>query len=242
MKVMHVVVSVIISLTLSTQLTAGQTNNLSLIYSDDVHPISYIENNQPKGQGIELCKKIIHAYQKKHVDKIVKPDWKKTTMVNRFIELNHGQVDMNCSIGIITEKRKELYLFSVPYITTHTVIVSKKMSHIKDVKDLRGTSVGVVLGGLSAERIQYLNTKYNLSLNIVREDNYTSLINGLVGGKVNSIIGEELIINNYAHTLNVANNLDFIKSEDFPASNYGIAFSKNNKELKNIADKIINHN
>ncbi|MBN2778959.1 MAG: transporter substrate-binding domain-containing protein [Bacteroidales bacterium] len=147
--------------------------------------------------------------------------------------LEQNKVDLIPSINI-TNKRKELYLFSLPIVTVKNKIVRKKESQkVNDLKDLTGYVFAVEKGFYTHDLI-----KQNIVNPAILEfDNTIDAIKSVYNGRTDYYIGNEYTIDYILRTENLDLAIDDFINEPF--MNIAFATTKDNNILQSILNKFI---
>lgn len=118
----------------------------------DSKPFGYVENGKLKGYDIDIA----HLMAKRILgnEKLVK--FVEVDATNRIAKLNSGEVDMIIATMSKNQQREEVVDFSVPYFYTGQAIMVRKGTAIKNISDLNGRRVIIVLGTTGEKNIRYL--------------------------------------------------------------------------------------
>ncbi|MGM0758558.1 MAG: membrane-bound lytic murein transglycosylase MltF [Thermodesulfobacteriota bacterium] len=124
----------------------------------------YIYRNKPAGFEYDLAKRF-----SEHLGvelKLITPSWDQM-----IPKLNQGEGDFIAAGLTITEKRKEKVDFSQGYLTVQQQIVLHRGDRaIKDISDLDGKTVHVRSGTTYEERLEELNQREDMNIDIERHD------------------------------------------------------------------------
>ena len=185
------------------------------------------ENNEIVGYDIDLAKEVAKRLD---MDFVAQPiDW-----ALKEQELNTGKIDCICNGLTITDERLEAMSFSTPYLSNAQVVVVKADSGIKTLADMAGKVCGVQAGSSAQDAIED-NPEFKSSLSSIVEfaENITAL-NDLEIGQVDGVV-MDLIVANYSIAQKNKNYV--VLADTLSPENYGIAFKKENTELR---DKVQN--
>lgn len=140
-----------------------KTHEITLSYSYNDYPFSFIQNEKPVGMAIDLCQDLVHQLEKQldiaHID----IHWVGGKQVETFKRIKEHRVDMTCSAITRNDARLKSYNFSKPYFVTTTAFLSKKSDAIHEDKDLHGKTIAVISGDSTIGRVNKLNHKLNFS-------------------------------------------------------------------------------
>ena len=99
----------------------------------------------------------------------------------RFSSIQNNQADMVIAAASITEERKKIYDFSMPYLSVNSGILTRKSDNIKKIGDLQGKKVGVIRGS-TGEAYMLKDGGYNLAYCKNSSDCYKRLKSGEIDG------------------------------------------------------------
>ncbi len=121
---------------------AKQSDKLVMITEAGFPPYEYLEGSEIVGVDVEICKAI--------AEKLGKPlevhDAKFDAVIPSVVT---GKADFGAAGITVTEDRKKNIDFSIPYVTSGIVIVSKKGAEYKDAASVKGKRIGVQSGTTS---------------------------------------------------------------------------------------------
>ena len=199
-------------------------------------PYEFIYNNELVGVDIEIVKAIAAEIGVELDIQDVNFD----TIVGAIVS---GKADIGAAGITIRDDRKESVDFTVPYSSTEQCVIVAAGQKIPKVEDLKGKKIGVQQGTTSDFLVEGLindgtlegceQTAYNTpalaaaaigKIDAVVTDKLTSQI--IVSGSNGSLISEALL---YADGSPVTD-----------VEEYGIAISKDNKDLLEVANKVLN--
>lgn len=143
------------------------------------------------------------------------------------LELEQGNIDAIWNGLTITPERKEVMLFTDPYLENDQVIVVKNGSDITTVQDLAGKTVGIQKSS-SAEDALNSNPIVDEVAEVVSYDENVSALQDLGIGRTDAVVVDSVVANWYIKD----NNEDYIVlSESLAPEKYGVAVAKDNEEL-----------
>lgn len=191
--------------------------------SADFPPFEYIENGQFVGFDMDLMREIakIAGFELKFVD---------MSFDSLIPALRAGQIDVAAAAMTITEERKKVVDFSMPYWTADQSIIVKADSDFTITVLFGKYRIGVQTGttgdlwctenlvekGLLPER------------NLKRYDTFILALSDLLNGNIDAIVLDSPVANKFAATKPVKVVGIIVTGEQ-----YGIAVRKGNKELLN---------
>ncbi|WP_053367058.1 transporter substrate-binding domain-containing protein [Bacillus sp. FJAT-27245] len=203
--------------------------------SADYPPFEYIEtekSNEIIGFDVDLAKalasKLGYDVQVKDMD------------FNGLVQaLKSGQADFVLAGMTPTEDRKKNVDFTDIYYTASHMIVTKKDSGIKSLKDLEGKTVGVQLGSIQQGKAEEIQKE--VKIKIEDRNRIPDLIQEIKSGRFDAAIIEDTVAKGFfAHEKNLEG---FTISDDPEEAGSAIAFPKNseltekfNKELQKMKE------
>ncbi|GMO57032.1 MAG: hypothetical protein Ta2D_02560 [Rickettsiales bacterium] len=201
-------------------------NNGTLIIANDgsFEPFAYYDDDSKLvGFDIDIMEAVAKAsgYYVKIVDK---------RFVNIIPSVAGGVYDVAISAITITDERKKMVDFSIPYFQNSiSVAVLKKIGDIRDFSDLKGRIVGV-----EADTISYDYAMENLKDSIIiKFDTTIDLEIAFKRGLIDAIVNDTPVIQFYIK--NYSNNSAVILGSPTKYFDIGIAVRKDNpKLLKNL--------
>ena len=199
---------------------------------DEFPPMGFRDDktNEIVGLDVDLAKAAAEKLGSEVEFKAI--DWS-----SKEAELKSGRVDVLWNGLDITEKRKENMLFSDPYMDNKQIIFVRKgeANGIASENDLAGKIIGTQQASTAEE---YFNSNENLK-NSFKElktyGDYTSAFMDLENGRVDAIVGDE-IVGRYAMSKQ-PEKYDAIDIAVGPVSQFGIAFAKENTQLRDKVQK-----
>lgn len=222
---------IIISLLLVVSFAYAKTVTLGT--SADFPPFEYIENGQFVGFDMDLMREIakLADFELRFVD---------MSFDSLIPALRAGQVDVVAAAMTITDERKQVVDFSIPYWTADQSIIVKADSDLTITVLYQKGRIGVQTGttgdlwctdnlvgkGLLPEK------------NLKRYDTFVLALSDLLNGNIDAIVLDSPVASRFA-TIRPVKVVGIIVTGE----QYGIAVKKGNKELLdkiNSAIKILN--
>lgn len=162
------------------------------------------------------------------------PVFKNVAWDGIFAGLGAGKYDAISSSVSITEKRKKVMDFSVPYFRVRQALVVRNDSKARSLEDMIGKKVGTQIsttGTFAVKRIEGIVSKTYDEIGLAFED----LFNGRISGVVcdDPVAAQyALVTEKYKTTLKIAAVIETAEVEY-----YGIAVKKGNKEILDLVNK-----
>lgn len=216
---------ILLCLCLITLCGCGRNKNeLVMVTEAGFAPFEYYENNNIVGVDVEVAKEIANRMGKKLVIKDVAFD----SIIN---EVKSGKADIGAAGISYTEERSKQVDFSNDYFTSKIVVIVKDNENEADFKDLNNKNIAVQLGSTADT---YVTNNYKNST-ITRQKKYLTAIEDLKNDKVECVVMDELPAK---EILQKNSNLKIL-SNVLSTENYGMVVKKNNKELMNVVNEVI---
>lgn len=198
---------------------------------DEYAPMGFKdENNQIVGFDVDLAKEATKRLGSEVEFKAI--DWN-----SKEAELKSGRIDVLWNGLDITPERQENMLFSDPYMDNRQIIFVRTgdTQNIAAEADLAGKAVGTQAGS-TAET--YINSQPDLqtSFNEFKTyGDYVSAFMDLENGRLDAVICDEIVGRYY-----MAKHPEALQALDVtvgPVTQFGIAFAKENTELRDKVQK-----
>ena len=221
MKIIKKIILLIIIIILTG--CTNRHNKLVLVTEASFAPYEYYSNGKIVGVDIAIGKDIA-----KYLGKELKV--KDVSFDSIISEIKSGKSDIGAAGISYTEERAKQINFTINYAESKQVIIVKQNSKIKDPTDLKNIKVAVQLGSVADS---YLEENYP-KVKIIREKKFLAAIQDLKDNKVEAVVMDELPAKKY-----LTNDLKILEKE-VTTDYYGMVINKNNKELLEAANKVIN--
>lgn len=207
--------------TILTGCRKEKKGELVLVTEAGFAPYEYYSNGKIVGVDIDIARKIADYLNKELVIKDVAFD----SIIN---EVKTKKSDIGAAGISYTEERAMEVDFTVNYASSRQVIIVKNDSLITDANNLQG-KVAVQLGTIADS---YLTEKYP-NITLIREKKFLAAIQDLKDNKVDAVVMDELP----AKKLITKDMI--ILPNPLVVDNYGMVISKDNKELLNSCNIVI---
>lgn len=199
-------------------------NELIMVTEAGFAPYEYYDNSEIVGVDIDIAKEIAKELNKNLVVKDVAFD----SIIN---EVKSGKADFGAAGISYNEERAKQVDFSINYTVSKQVVIVRKDSSIKSVKDVNNQKIAVQLGSVA----DTLLTKDYPKVTLVREKKYLAAIQDLKDSKVDAVVMDELPAKEMIKNNNTLNILDGSLAED----SYGMVVKKGNKELLDVINGVL---
>ncbi len=170
---------------------ANARNSITVGTSTTMPPFGLMDkkNNKITGYSIDYVNAVAQAAGLQ-VREIKDYLWK-----DIFNALYNGEVDLVASSVTVTEARKELMLFTLPYFTNHLTLVVHKNSSINSFADIARKKIGATAGGsIASVGIPRLNP----NATVVPFESIGFAAEALRLGEIDGFVADELLALFYA--------------------------------------------
>ena len=231
MKITKMFLAAFASLMVVGMASCSKADNEFVLGLDDSFPPMGFrdDNNEIVGYDIDLAKEVASRLGLKFRAQPI--SWSAKEQ-----ELNTGKIDCIWNGLSITPERLEALAFTKPYLNNAQVVIVRSDSGIKNLADLDGKILGVQAGSSAADAIDE-NSSFKSSLKSIVDfnDNIMALndleIGGLDGVAMDSVVAE--------YSLKITGKPFMILSDSLAPEQYGIAFKKDNTELRDKVQKTL---
>ena len=231
MKITKVLMGAFVALMVFGMASCSKASNEFVLGLDDSFPPMGFrdDNNEIVGYDIDLAKEVANRLGLKFRAQPI--SWSAKEQ-----ELNTGKIDCIWNGLSITPERLEALAFTKAYLNNAQVVIVRSNSGINSLADLKGKILGVQAGSSAADAIdEKPDFKASLKSIVDFNDNIMALndleIGGLDGVAMDSVVAE--------YSLKVTGKPFEILSEGLAPEQYGIAFKKDNTELRDKVQKTL---
>ena len=192
----------------------SDSNTIKMITEATFPPYEFLRGQEIVGIDVEICRAVAQKLGKGFQAETVDFD----SVIPAVIS---GKADLAAAGITITEDRKKNVDFSVPYVKTGIVVISKKSNPFNDVAQLKGKKIGVQ-GGTTSETYVLEQLKQEPE----RSRSPAEACASLKSGRVDFVIADIDPAKNCVKGETDLQLSDFITSEE-----YAIAIRKGQPEL-----------
>ena len=211
---------------------AKKTDKIVIGLDDEYAPMGFKdEQNKIVGFDVDLAKEAAKRLGTEVEFKAI--DWN-----SKEAELKSGRIDIIWNGLDITPERQQNMLFSDPYMDNRQIVFVKKGNDqgITSESDLAGKTVGTQAGS-TAEAYIAGNAALKDSLKEFKTyGDYVSAFMDLENGRIDALVCDE-IVGRYAMSKQDGK-FDALNVTVGPVSEFGIAFRKDDNELRNKVQKV----
>ena len=158
-------------------------------------------------------------------DKVV---FKETPTPQRETAIQGGQVALIFATYSISDARKEKISFAGPYfIAGQDLLVAADNTDITGPDSMNGKTLCSVAGSTPAEKIK---KEYATTVKLFEQDTYSKCVEALVGGTVDAVTTDNVILAGFAAQPQYAGKLKVV-GKPFSEEKYGVGLKKGDTEL-----------
>lgn len=188
------------------------------------------ETGNIEGFEIDLAK----AVTKKIFGDESKVAFTPVTAKTRGPLLDSGELDMIVATYTINEERKKQYNFTDPYYTDPVGLLVKKADNIQSLKDLDGKTIAVPQGATTRKAVDDAAKKAGISVKFAEFPTYTECKSAIMSGRAAAYAMDQSNLHGYVDDQTV------ILPDSFAPQEYGIATKKDNAELSDYVNQVLN--
>ena len=202
--------------------TGGETLTIGIKY--DQPGLGQKDGETFKGLDVDVAR-----YVAKELgfadDKVV---FKETPTPQRETAIQGGQVALIFATYSISDARKEKISFAGPYfIAGQDLLVAADNTDITGPDSMNGKTLCSVAGSTPAEKIK---KEYATTVKLFEQDTYSKCVEALVGGTVDAVTTDNVILAGFAAQPQYAGKLKVV-GKPFSEEKYGVGLKKGDTEL-----------
>jgi glutamate transport system substrate-binding protein len=202
--------------------TGGDTLTIGIKY--DQPGLGQKEGDTFKGFDVDVAKYVAKELGFAE-DKVV---FKETPSAQRETAIQGGQVALIFATYSITDARKEKVSFAGPYfIAGQDLLVRSDNTDITGPDAMNGKTLCSVTGSTPAEKIK---KEYATTVKLFEQDTYSKCVEALVGGTVDAVTTDNVILAGFAAQPQYAGKLKVV-GKPFSTEKYGVGLKKGDTEL-----------
>jgi glutamate transport system substrate-binding protein len=202
--------------------TGGDTLTIGIKY--DQPGLGQKEGDTFKGFDVDVAKYVAKELGYAE-DKIT---FKETPSAQRETAIQGGQVALIFATYSITDARKEKVSFAGPYfIAGQDLLVRSDNTDITGPDSMNGKTLCSVTGSTPAEKIK---KEYATTVKLFEQDAYSKCVEALVGGTVDAVTTDNVILAGFAAQPQYAGKLKVV-GKPFSTEKYGVGLKKGDTEL-----------
>jgi glutamate transport system substrate-binding protein len=204
--------------------TTGDTINIGIKY--DQPGLGQKVGEDYKGLDVDVARYVAKELGFEG-DKVI---LKETPSAQRETALQGGQVALIFATYSITDERKQKVSFAGPYfIAGQDLLVRADNTDITGPDAMNGKTLCSVTGSTPAAKIK---KEYATTVKLFEQDTYSKCVEALVGGTVDAVTTDNVILAGFAAQPQYAGKLNVV-GKPFSTERYGVGLKKGDTELCN---------
>jgi ABC-type amino acid transport substrate-binding protein len=171
-----------------------ESGTIRIAHPENVPPFSFMENGEPTGYSINLCRQIVSHIAKQLGREDIRIRWRSASTPEALRLVADGVVDMDCGITSITLSRQQRVDFSNEiYVNTGDVLVQAG-SDIKRLADLNGKKIAAIRGTTTDKRLTETLRQHDSDARLLPVMNIQDCLLALDTGKVDACAGDRTVL------------------------------------------------
>lgn len=186
------------------------------------------KNGKLVGYDIDLARAVFKQYG-------IKVDFQTIDWSMKETELKNGTIDLLWNGYSINPDRQKKVAFSRPYLKNRQVLVTKKSSHINNLNDMAGKSLGVQNGSTGQS---VLDAKPKLLKDKIKNksavlyDTFPDAFIDLNANRIQGILMDQVYADYYVNHQKDKNSYRVYDTKELPAEYFGVGMRKGDKTLR----------
>jgi ABC-type amino acid transport substrate-binding protein len=219
----------------------AQRGEFRIGYDPDARPMSFVENGEPAGYSVDICRRIAVGVR----EHLKLPDMKVTyvpiTLDSRFDAVVKGDIDIECASTTITLDRQERVDFTLMTFVTGATVLSMANNRIATMEDLAGKRVAVIRDTTTQAALEAHLKNNRIDARVVEVADAGEGLSRLQRGDVDAYASDQVVLIGDALKAMDANprlNVSFA-DELFSYEPYGLMVRRNDAEFRLVANRVI---
>ena len=194
-------------------------------------PMGYEEKDgRYTGFDIDLANAVFKTYG-------IKVEWQPIDWDMKETELNNGTIDLIWNGYSVTDERKDILAFTMPYMVNEQVVVAKKSSGIQSIADMTNKTIGAQAGSSGFDAFnaspELLKDKVK-DKKAIQYSTFTTAMIDLDAGRIDGLLIDRVYANYYLEQEGELADYNIIPA-GCEAENFAVGARKADKTLvKNI--------
>ena len=210
-------------------------------YDPDSRPLSFVENGEPAGYSVDICRRIAVGVR----EHLKLPDMKITyvplTLENRFDAVVDGKVDIECASTTMTLGRQERVDFTLMTFVTGGTFLSRAKDRIATMEDLKGKRIGVIRGVTAESALKAHLSEKLIDARVVNVADANEGLTKLQGGDIDAYASDQVVlIGDVTKALAANTKLDLSFADElFSYEPYALMVRRDDAEFRLVANRVI---
>lgn len=210
-------------------------------YDPDSRPLSFVENGEPAGYSVDMCRRIAVGVR----EHLKLPDLKITyvplTLDNRFDAVVNGDVDIECASTTMTLGRQERVDFTLMTFVTGGTFLSRAKNRIATMEDLSRKRIAVIPGTTTETALKAHLSEKLIDARVVNVADANEGLTKLQGGDVDAYASDQVVlIGDVTKALAANTKLDLSFADElFSYEPYALMVRRDDAEFRLVANRVI---
>jgi glutamate/aspartate transport system substrate-binding protein len=251
MNSLHLVRTVILAAIALTPVTSAlaqrtleriaERGEFRLGYNPDSRPLSFVENGEPAGYSVDICRRIAAAVR----EHLSLPDMAITyvpvSLDERFDALVNGDIDIECGSTTITLGRQERVDFTLMTFVTGGAILSMPAARIATLDDLAGKRVAVIRNTTNESALRAHLSEHLIDARVVAVGDSADGMSRLQSGDVAAYASDQImLIGEVLRILDENPRASFTFGDElFSYEPYALMVPRNDADFRLVANRAI---
>jgi glutamate/aspartate transport system substrate-binding protein len=205
-----------------------KNGTISIGYREASIPFSFLDDaRKPVGYSTDICLKVVDAVREKLAQPQLSVNWVAVNLQNRIPLVVNGTVDVSCESTVNTIARQSQVDFSAPFFISHTRLLVKSNSGIKEVEDLSGKAIALPINSVPERLIRALIEEKKLSMRIVPVRDNSEGFLALSTGRADAFSTDDVLLFGLKTSAPNPSEYDVV-GRPLSFDSYGLLVQKNN--------------
>lgn len=216
-----------------------QNNSISIGYREASIPFSYLDDERkPVGYSTDICLKIADAVKAKLALPNLSIKWVPVNLQNRIPLVANGTVDISCESAVNTIARQSQADFSAPFFISHTRLLVKRDSGVREVEDLNGKAVALPINSVPERLIKALIEQKKLNVKIVPVQDNSEGFLALTTDRADAFATDDILLFGLRKSAPNASDFDVV-GRPLSFDSYGFLVQKNSTVFLSLVNATI---
>jgi len=171
-----------------------ESGTISIAHPENVPPFSFMENGEPTGYSINICRQIVRHIAKQLGREDIRIRWREASTAEALRLVADGVVDMDCGITSITLSRQQRVDFSNEIYVNNGDVLVPAGSDIKRLADLNGRKIAVIRGTTTDRRLAETLRQQDSEARLLPVMSMQDCLLALDTGKVDACAGDRTVL------------------------------------------------
>jgi len=210
-------------------------------YNPDSRPLSFVENGEPAGYSVDICRRIAIAVRSHLNRRDLKVTYVPVSLAERFDAIANGDIDIECGSTTMTLGRMERVDFTLMTFVTGATLLSRGDARVADIDDLAGGRVAVIADTTTETALRAQLSENRINARVVEVDDSADGLQQLMDGDVDAYASDQVVLIGDALKIldeNPRANFSFA-DELFSYEPYALMIQRNDADFRLVANRAI---